>query len=318
MSDATTPILTVEGLHKSFGHRRGKGPRRPPAVEGVGFSLRAGETLAIVGESGAGKSTVGRMVLRLIDPDAGTIRFDGVDLRSLGTRELRRMRSRMQMIFQDPYSSLNPKVTVGAAVAEPLMFHTNLRPRERAVEALKLLERVGIRADQIDRFPYEMSGGQLQRVAIARALATKPALVVCDEPTASLDVSIQAQVINLLLDLQAERGMSYLFISHNLSLVRNFADHIAVMRDGQIVEAKPADELFENPTHPYTRQLLTAVPVPDPRARNLLSPDGGAPAASTTDREQPLHSGAGPRSGVAHEEGRVRVTGPVVRQTGGT
>ncbi|WP_063045157.1 ATP-binding cassette domain-containing protein [Nocardia pseudovaccinii] len=273
-SDTTTAILTVEGLRKSFEHHRGKGTGRPTAVDGVGFSLRAGQTLAIVGESGAGKSTTGRMILRLIEPDAGTIHFDGVDIRSLRAHELRRMRARMQMIFQDPYSSLNPKVTVGAAVAEPLRFHTDLSRRERAEEALRLLERVGIRPDQIDRFPYEMSGGQLQRIAIARALATKPYLVVCDEPTASLDVSIQAQVINLLLELQAERGMSYLFISHNLSLVRTFADHIAVMRNGQIVEAKPADELFDNPTHPYTRQLLSAVPVPDPHVPGLLAPDG--------------------------------------------
>lgn len=305
MSEGGGLILVVEGLRKSFDHRRGKGARRAPAVDDVGFSVAAGETLAIVGESGAGKSTVGRMVLRLIEPDAGVVRFAGVDVRALGSGELRRLRARVQMIFQDPYSSLNPKVTVGAAVAEPLLFHTGLGRRERAARALALLERVGIRADQVDRFPYEMSGGQLQRVAIARALATDPVLVVCDEPTASLDVSIQAQVINLLLELQAERGMSYLFISHNLSLVRNFADHVAVMRHGRIVEAKPAAELFQNPAHPYTRQLLTAVPVPDPRARNLLAPD------PTPHDNQPPPNQTEP----THPKDRLAVTGTLATQT---
>jgi peptide/nickel transport system ATP-binding protein/oligopeptide transport system ATP-binding protein len=274
------PVLRVDGLRKSFPSKGRE--QRPPAVDGVSFAVRAGETLALVGESGAGKSTAGRMALRLIEPDSGSVHFEDTDLRSLSARELRRTRARMQMIFQDPYSSLNPRVSVGASVAEPLMFHTGLGRRERAAEAARLLERVGIRPDQVDRFPYEMSGGQLQRVAIARALATRPALVVCDEPTASLDVSIQAQVINLLLDLQAEHGMAYLFVSHDLSLVRSFADHIAVMRDGRIVEARPADELFADPAHPYTKELLSAVPVPDPRARNLLerpgSPVGTGPS----------------------------------------
>lgn len=267
-------IFEARGLTKSYPAGRdvlGRVKSRFHAVDAVSFCLTEGETLAIVGESGAGKSTLGRLALRLVEPDAGTVLFDGVDLCSLGTRAVRRLRPRLQMIFQNPYSSLDPKMTIADSVAEPLVLHTGVSRRVREVTVVELLERVGIEREKMDRYPYELSGGQLQRVAIARALATDPDVIVCDEPVASLDVSIRAQVLNLLRDLQAERGLAYLFISHDLSLVQAFAHRIAVMYSGRIVEQGRSEQIFGDPQHPYTQRLLSAVLVPDPARRTIES-----------------------------------------------
>jgi oligopeptide transport system ATP-binding protein len=260
--------LEVLGLTKSFpGRGRWRGRDRHPAVRDVSFAIERGRTIGIVGESGAGKSTLARMILRLLEPDAGTVHVAGVDLRALRRRDLRSFRARTRMVFQDPYSSLDPTMVVSAVVAEPLKIHTDLDAEGRHDRVAGLFERVGLQTHQMDRYPYELSGGQLQRVAVARAIATEPELVVCDEPVAALDMSIRAQVINLLQDLQAEREITYVFISHDLSLVRLIADEVAVMCAGQIVEHQPVDCLFDAPEHPYTRQLLEAVPPADPRQR---------------------------------------------------
>jgi peptide/nickel transport system ATP-binding protein/oligopeptide transport system ATP-binding protein len=270
-------LLAVDGLSKRFpGRRRSVGRAREwlQAVKGVSFSLDRGETLALVGESGAGKSTTGRLVLRLIEPDEGTIRFDGVDITSLGSKQMRVQRRRMQMIFQDPFSSLDPHVPVGQSVAEPLLVHMGMGRDLRLRQAATLLERVGLSGDTIERYPSELSGGQLQRVAIARALTLQPELIVCDEPVAALDVSVRAQVLNLMHDLQKERNIAYLFISHDLALVEVIADRIAVMSKGEIVEHGPVEELYRQPRHDYTKQLLSAIPVPIPRS--LRHSDGGA------------------------------------------
>jgi ABC-type oligopeptide transport system ATPase subunit len=263
-----TAVVEVEGLGKSFPARRnllGRVVERTDAVQGVGFTLARGETLGIVGETGAGKSTVGRMVLRLIEPDVGTVRILGQDVLALRGAELRTLRRRAQMIFQDPYSSLDPRMLVRDQVGEPVTVHEGLSGPARDARVLDLLRRVGMRADHLDRYPREFSGGQLQRIAIARALSTKPELIVCDEPVAALDVSIQAQVLNLLLDLQSERRISFLFISHDLSIVRFVAHRTIVMQRGEIVEAGPTEELFSDPTHPYTRSLVAAIPTTRPR-----------------------------------------------------
>ncbi|QFG25292.1 ABC transporter ATP-binding protein [Actinomadura sp. WMMB 499] len=263
-------LLTATGLRKSFPGGRsllGRPTGWTHAVQGVDLHVRRGETLAIVGESGAGKSTVGRLVLRLIRPDAGEVTLDGTDVLALPARRMRALRKRMQMIFQDPYSSLDPRMVVADAVGEPLTVHFGLGGSERRDRVLELLDRVGIAGHQTERYPHEFSGGQLQRIAIARALAVEPDLVVCDEPVAALDVSIRAQVINLLRELQRERGVAYVFVSHDLSLVRLIADRIAVMRRGRVVEEADAATLFADPRHPYTRSLLDAVPVADPRRR---------------------------------------------------
>lgn len=270
----TDEVLRITDLTKTFvTHRNLLG--RPTgihhAVNKVSLSVRRGETVAVVGESGAGKSTVGRMALRLIEPDSGSIEFDGRDLRAMPKGELRRMRSRMRMIFQDPYSSLDPAMVVGDVVGEPLLIHRNLDTRARAEKVLDLFRRVGMDSHHLDRYPYEFSGGQLQRIAIARAIATDPDLIVCDEPVAALDMSIRAQVINLLQDLQNERNIAYLFITHDLSLVRLIADRVVVMCNGEVVESASTAELFESPGHEYTRKLLDAVPTPDPRRRTTTS-----------------------------------------------
>ncbi|MCB8913927.1 ATP-binding cassette domain-containing protein [Rhodococcus sp. HM1] len=263
-----SPLLEVAGLRKSFPATRnlfGRVTERTVVSDEVSFTVGRGETLGIVGESGAGKSTVGRQVLRLIEPDSGTITFDGDDVRKLKGKDLLSFRRRAQMIFQDPFSSLDPHMTIRNAVGEPLTIHYGIKGAERDRHVVEMLERVGMRADQLDKYPREFSGGQLQRIAIARALTLDPDFIVCDEPVAALDVSIQAQVLNLLLDLQAERGLSYIFISHDLSLVRFLAHRVVVMYRGQVVETGTAEELFENPQHPYTKTLVAAVP--DPRAR---------------------------------------------------
>ncbi|CAN7502782.1 ABC transporter ATP-binding protein [Bosea sp. LjRoot90] len=267
---AERPVLEVAGLTTRFEIRSGllssvKG--RVHAVENVSFSLKAGETLALVGESGCGKSTTGRSVLRLVEPLSGSVLLDGVDVLKLGQSELREQRKRMQMIFQDPFASLNPRMNIGAAVAEPLLIN-NLATRSEARDKVAdLLKRVGLLPDMASRFPHEFSGGQRQRICIARALAVEPRLIVADEAVSALDVSVKAQVVNLMLDLQARMGLGYLFISHDMAVVERVSHRVAVMYLGEIVEIGPREAIFGNPQHPYTKRLLAAVPIADPARR---------------------------------------------------
>jgi oligopeptide transport system ATP-binding protein len=266
------PLVQAEKLTKFFTVRKGifgRG-RFVRAVDDVSFYLRNGETLGLVGESGCGKSTLGRTVLRLIEPTYGRIFFESKEITGLSQRELRPLRRRMQIVFQDPYSSLNPRMTVRAIVGEALSIHKLVSSRseeEAKVEAL--LRRVGLRAEAMNRYPHEFSGGQRQRIGIARALAVEPRFIVCDEPISALDVSIQAQIVNLLLDLQEEYRLSYLFISHDLKVVEYVSHRVAVMYLGKIVELAPSASLYEKRHHPYTRALLSAIPVPDPQRRRL-------------------------------------------------
>ena len=269
-SAAEEPLLRVTGLEKHFSTRRLPWRRGQPvrAVDGISFDLRASETLGLVGESGCGKSTAGQAVLRLIEPGAGTIEYDGQDITRVAGSELRRLRRELQIIFQDPYASLNPRMTVFEIVSEPWRVFREIAPRStwrRA--ACDLLERVGLDADHADRYPHQFSGGQRQRIGIARALAMQPRVIVCDEPVSALDVSVQAQVINLLRDIQQDTGVAYLFISHDLSVVRHLCDRVMVMYLGRCVEVGPTNEVFNAPTHPYTRALIDAVPVADPDQR---------------------------------------------------
>src|SRR5882724_7295473 len=267
LSEAEAPLVEVTGLRKYFpvrGGLFGGTTSQVRAVEDVSFSIRKGETLGLVGESGCGKTTVGRMLLRLLEPTAGSVRFAGHDLLTLEAAELRRLRPRMQIIFQDPYSSLNPRRTVGDAIGEPLFVHGLARGAELDKRVAELLERVGLPGSYRSRYPHEFSGGQRQRVCIARALALSPEFIVCDEAVSALDISIQAQILNLLSDLQDEYGLTYLFISHNLNVVRHIADRIAVMYLGKLAELADAETLFSAPQHPYTRALISANPLPDP------------------------------------------------------
>ncbi|MBI2176809.1 MAG: ABC transporter ATP-binding protein [Candidatus Tectomicrobia bacterium] len=262
-------LLEVKGLKKHFPITEGvlvqKAIATVKAVDGVSFSIRRGETLGLVGESGCGKTTTGRCILHLDRPTAGEVIFEGVNLAALDEKELRAWRRKMQVIFQDPYSSLNPRMKIGDIIEEPMYVH-GLAPggRERRERVRELLSVCGLNARMADRYPHEMSGGQRQRVGIARALAMKPEFLVCDEPVSALDVSIQAQIVNLLEDLRQEYGLTYLFIAHDLSVVRHLCHRVAVMYLGRIVEIADCDALYENPRHPYTRALLSAVPVPDP------------------------------------------------------
>ncbi len=280
----TGPLLRVENLVKHFpikGGLLGRTVGKVHAVDGVSFTLDAGETLGVVGESGCGKSTTGRCILRLIEPTSGEVWFDGINVSTLAAADLRAMARHMQIIFQDPYASLNPRMTVAAIIGEALTIHKLTKtPAQYTARIVDLLETVGLSADHLQRYPHEFSGGQRQRVGIARALAVDPKLIVCDEAVSALDVSIQAQVINLLEDLQSQRGLTYIFIAHDLSVVEHISTRVAVMYLGRIVEIAAAKHLYTRPQHPYTEALLSAVPIPDPtvkRKRILLQGDVPSP-----------------------------------------
>ena len=266
------PLLEARDIATHFDVRRGMFAAKATvkAVDGVSLTVHPGETLGLVGESGCGKSTLGRTLLRLVEPTAGTIRFEGQDITRLPPAQLRPLRRRMQMIFQDPYASLNPRMRVRDIVGEALDIHGLAdSPADREARVMALLQRVGLRADQAGRYPHEFSGGQRQRVGIARALAVSPRFIVADEPISALDVSIQAQIVNLLRDLQDELGLAYLFVAHDLTIVQWISHRVAVMYLGRVVEEGPAAGLYEAPLHPYTKALLSAVPVPDPALREL-------------------------------------------------
>ncbi len=288
MSAITPPgpdLLEVRDLYKYFPINAGVFSRHVgdvKAVDGIDFSIRSGDTLGLVGESGSGKTTAGRVVLRLLPATKGQVLFEGTDIGELGREEMRKLRKSMQIIFQDPYASLNPRMTVGDIVGEPLRIHDLAKGKEAETRVQELLRLVGLQPYHANRYPHEFSGGQRQRIGIARALAVSPKFIVADEPVSALDVSIQAQVINLLQDLQAQFGLTYLFIAHDLSVVRHISTRVAVMYVGKIVEIADRDDLYENPLHPYTQALLSAIPIPDPaiesrRKRIIISGDIPSP-----------------------------------------
>jgi len=308
-------LLEVRDLCKTFQVSAGplSGSHLPlKAVDGVSFNLRAGETLGLVGESGCGKSTTGKAILRLLEPDSGEICFDGENLLALSSRQMRHRRRDLQMIFQDPYSSLNPRMQVMDIVGEPLKIHGLAKGRALRQEVARLLQTVGMEAVCLNRYPHEFSGGQRQRIGIARALALKPRLIVADEPVSALDLSIQAQVVNLMQDIQQQFDLTYLFIAHDLSIIEHISDRIAVMYLGRIVEMTPAEELYRHPRHPYSEALLNAVPVPDPHARRQKRP-------LTGEIPSPLHPPSGchfhPRCPYARE--RCRHEAPALNDWGG-
>jgi oligopeptide/dipeptide ABC transporter ATP-binding protein len=279
------PLVELEDLRVWFPIKQGVLLDRHvgdvKAVDGVSLTIERGETLGLVGESGCGKSTVGRAMLRLYEPTGGRVVFEGVDVTHMSDSELRPLRRRMQMVFQDPFASLNPRHSVGRTIGEPLRVHGIARGSEADTRVREILEVVGLPPDAANRYPHEFSGGQRQRVGLARALALNPSLVVCDEPVSALDVSIQAQIVNLLETLQAEFGLTYLFIAHDLAVVRHISNRIAVMYLGKIVEVAPADDLYDNPLHPYTLTLLSAIPIPDPeveRTRKAIRVQGDLPS----------------------------------------
>ena len=285
--DRTSTLLEVNNLKKYFPIRGGIFSRvvaNVKAVEDVSFAVKRGEVVGLVGESGSGKTTVGRSILRLIEPTSGEVKFDGVDITKVNKATMREYRKRMQIIFQDPFASLNPRMSVGDIIGEAMTIHNLARGREREQRVAALLERVGLSPNHMRRYPHEFSGGQRQRIGIARALAVDPEFIVADEPVSALDVSIQAQVVNLLMDLQAQLGLTYLFIAHDLRLVRHIAPRVGVMYMGRIVEMGPTARIFDHPRHPYTKALLSAVPATDPdapRTRIELDP-------ALVDRDAPL------------------------------
>ncbi len=301
------PVLQVDRLVKRFPVAGGA----VKAVDDVSFALQPGETFGLVGESGCGKTTLGRSILRLIEPTSGSVLFQGRDLLRLKSAALRQARRDLQIIFQDPYASLNPRMRIGDAIAEPLVIHKIGNPQSRRAQAAELLRVVGLDPDYAQRYPHEFSGGQRQRIGIARALALKPKLVVADEPVSALDVSVQAQVINLLADLREQFGLTYLFISHGLAVVEHFCTQVGVMYLGKLVEVAPARRLFAQPRHPYTQALLESIPIPDPSRRKARAPLSG-------DAPSPLSPPAGcrfhPRCPIAVEECRRHL--PPLRDLG--
>jgi peptide/nickel transport system ATP-binding protein/oligopeptide transport system ATP-binding protein len=288
MTDLNTPddLITVKDLGKTFSDAGGLSLGKPQggvrAVDGVSFTVKRGETLALVGESGCGKSTLGRLLLRLIEPSEGQVIMDGVDLTDLGASQMRAMRAKMQMVFQDPYGSLSPRRSVAQIIAEPMEVFGLTKSRQQTRDRVaELLNQVGLSPTYMDRYPRQFSGGQRQRIGIARAISVNPQFIVADEPVSALDVSVQAQVVNLMQDLQAEHKFSYLFIAHDLSVVRHIADRVAVMYLGRVVEIGPKERVYDKPSHPYTQALLSAVPEPDPDApktRIILKGDVPSPA----------------------------------------
>ena len=289
MSESSTPLLSVEDLHVHFPFNRGSLLRPETgvirAVDGLSFEISEGETLALVGESGCGKSTTARAIINLVPTRSGTVRLEGKRLTGLSDQAMMPYRRDVQMVFQDPFASLNPRMTVGDIIGEPLTVHRLARGKDRKLEILRLMDLVGLNPRFLNRYPHEFSGGQRQRIGIARALAVRPKLILCDEPVSALDVSIQAQIVNLMMDLQQSLGLSYLFIAHDLSVVRHIANRVGVMYLGRLVELGDAESVYANPTHPYTEALLSAVPLPDPNraaSRDRIRLEGEVP---TPDRE---------------------------------
>jgi oligopeptide/dipeptide ABC transporter ATP-binding protein len=316
VTSSATALVDVQGLVKHFPGERGYfGLGRPRAVvravDDVSFAIMAGQTLGLVGESGCGKSTVARSILRLIEPDAGRVAIDGVNVLTLGGRELRALRRRMQIVFQDPYGSLNPRLTVRQTLAEPLAIHHLATGADGERRIAALLEEVGLDPGFAKSYAHELSGGQRQRVGIARALSVEPQFLVLDEPVSALDVSVQAQVLNLLADLQQRRRLTYLFIAHDLAVVKHVADHVAVMYLGKIVERAPAAALYAAPRHPYTTSLLSAVPVPDPNAqRPRIVLTGDVPSPAHPPAGCPFH----PRCPHPKKDARCRTEPPALRE----
>jgi oligopeptide/dipeptide ABC transporter ATP-binding protein len=308
---SATPLLELRDLKTHFPVRggvllRATGSNR--AVDGVSLELHRGETLGLVGESGCGKSTLGKTIVRLLEPTSGEVRFEGRDLAGLSQRQLKPLRRELQMVFQDPAESLNSRHTVGNLIEEPMVIHRTAGPRERRARVLELLDRVGLPAAAAEKFPFEFSGGQRQRISIARAIALGPKLLVCDEPVSALDVSIQSQILNLLLELQESLGLAYLFVAHDLAVVRHVSDTIAVMYLGRIMEYAPADALMDRPRHPYTQALIAAIPIPDPARRRARTPlEGDVPSPIDPPSGCPFHTRC------PHAEARCRSERPELR-----